>query len=514
MRRPNRRPNYLEAKDITNWEETADFIVFKESADTIAINGDTGAEISRNTDSATVIQAAIDTLVSDGLIFIKPGTYEISTPISLDSTNNNVTLKGSGMGYPLNTAATILTIDANINCIEAHGTSANRITAPTFIDFKIYNPDSNSGIGISINYARHARVTNCSFRSIVGEAISVLSSWGMTVEGCIFTSCGDSGTTKPTIDFNTTGGEFTTASRITDCSFQTDFYRSIQSRSTSVFISGNYFEGNNTVAPSSGFIWHTSTEARIIGNVMSDSRANSAVTNIRIYSEHAIIACNSIFGGQYGIRLDSSGAPQGCIICFNSLIECQDYGIRVQEDKPNLIFGNVCDTCGDGTNLGGIAVEGEAYVYGNVIFDSQENGITINGAQNSIISNNWIFEQDNSGVQVNGIEGIGAEDNNFIFDNIIQDFTGAAITGTGASTLIRRNIGYVTENGGVTGNVADGGTFAHGCSSTPTYVVVTPSTANEFVSVTAIGAANVTVAIKKHDGSAGTAQPLYWRAYV
>lgn len=63
-------------------------------------------------------------------------------------------------------------------------------------------------------------------------------------------------------------------------------------------------------------------------------------------------------------------------------------------------------------------------------------------------------------------------------------------------------------------SVADGGTIAHGLGSAPSVVVVTPSTANEFVSVTAIGATTFTVAIKKHDGSAGTTQTVYWRAYL
>ena len=61
-------------------------------------------------------------------------------------------------------------------------------------------------------------------------------------------------------------------------------------------------------------------------------------------------------------------------------------------------------------------------------------------------------------------------------------------------------------------SVADGGTVAHGLGTTPTLVTVTPSTASEMVSVTALGATTFTVAIKKHDNSAGTTQTVYWRA--
>ena len=61
-------------------------------------------------------------------------------------------------------------------------------------------------------------------------------------------------------------------------------------------------------------------------------------------------------------------------------------------------------------------------------------------------------------------------------------------------------------------NVADGGTVTHGFKTSPASVAATASTAGEMVSVTAIGASTFTVAIKKHDGTAGTTQDIYWTA--
>jgi hypothetical protein len=61
-------------------------------------------------------------------------------------------------------------------------------------------------------------------------------------------------------------------------------------------------------------------------------------------------------------------------------------------------------------------------------------------------------------------------------------------------------------------SVADGGTVTHSLGATPNVVNVTPSVSGEFVSVTALGATTFTVAIKKHDGSAGTTQTVYWEA--
>src|SRR4051812_9804034 len=55
-------------------------------------------------------------------------------------------------------------------------------------------------------------------------------------------------------------------------------------------------------------------------------------------------------------------------------------------------------------------------------------------------------------------------------------------------------------------SVADGGTITHGFTAAPSVVVATASTTGEFVSVTAIGATTATLAIKKHDNTAGTTQ--------
>jgi hypothetical protein len=59
-------------------------------------------------------------------------------------------------------------------------------------------------------------------------------------------------------------------------------------------------------------------------------------------------------------------------------------------------------------------------------------------------------------------------------------------------------------------SVADGGTVTHGFGENPTIVNVTGTVSGEFVSVTAKSTTTFTVAIKKHDGTAGTTQTVYW----
>jgi hypothetical protein len=69
-----------------------------------------------------------------------------------------------------------------------------------------------------------------------------------------------------------------------------------------------------------------------------------------------------------------------------------------------------------------------------------------------------------------------------------------------------------SDRAGGSVSVADGGKIAHGLLVAPTRVTVVPSVSGEFASVTAIDASSFTVALKKHDNTAGTTQSVYWTA--
>lgn len=72
--------------------------------------------------------------------------------------------------------------------------------------------------------------------------------------------------------------------------------------------------------------------------------------------------------------------------------------------------------------------------------------------------------------------------------------------------------GWTNYNTG-SSSVADGGTFAHELSATPTGVSLVATIAGEIVTATTWNATDVTLAIKKHDGSAGTSQDIKWSAW-
>jgi len=70
MRRPLRKPHGLNTSDIENFESTAEYVIYLDGADYVAINGDTGVEDSRSISAHTVIQYAI-TNTTRGVVRLK-----------------------------------------------------------------------------------------------------------------------------------------------------------------------------------------------------------------------------------------------------------------------------------------------------------------------------------------------------------------------------------------------------------------------------------------------------------
>jgi len=63
---------------------------------------------------------------------------------------------------------------------------------------------------------------------------------------------------------------------------------------------------------------------------------------------------------------------------------------------------------------------------------------------------------------------------------------------------------------GAESSVADGGTITHGLGANPSGALVTGTIAGNILTVTAKSSTTITVAIKNHDGLAGTTQTVYW----
>jgi len=175
-------------------------------------------------------------------------------------------------------------------------------------------------------------------------------------------------------------------------------------------------------------------------------------------------------------------------------------------------------------------------VVGNVVRKNYKNGISVTYAStgavtNTVVTDNDVDDNDQAATTTNyGIVLAGGASNSggWVYNNRVTNETiGIRVAASVASARLGQNTfsgntTNISDSGtttsleqatsGVSTSIADGGTITHGHPKTPTSVVCTPSTTGEFVSVTAIGATTFTVAIKKHDNSAGTTQTLYWRA--
>jgi hypothetical protein len=141
---------------------------------------------------------------------------------------------------------------------------------------------------------------------------------------------------------------------------------------------------------------------------------------------------------------------------------------------------------------------------------ADENEMT---ADAPVITGNRCYDDQGTKVQKYGIQIKNLSNFWTIVGNDVRDNDTAGMSLVGAGNLIDGNLGYVDRAGGVV-SVADGGTISHGLATTPTRYGATTTTTGEFVSITAVSSTTLTVAIKKHDNTAGTTQNIAWWAEV
>jgi hypothetical protein len=169
---------------------------------------------------------------------------------------------------------------------------------------------------------------------------------------------------------------------------------------------------------------------------------------------------------------------------FDSPTETSGYFLTVTSNGTQAkVSGN--RAVGLSAGLGGISIASDGVYADNILSGGggASTGINVNAA-NAIVTGNYIA---NFGTQLNP--------NSVISTAIIED-----------------NIGFVRRAQGAATSIADGGTITHGLSGTPTNARLTCAVTGEFATVAALGATTVTVAIKKHDGTAGTTQTIHWEA--
>ena len=284
----------------------------------------------------------------------------------------------------------------------------------------------------------------------------------------------------------------------------------------SLSITGNYIYGTNAnghsgilyLSSGSGSIGRSIKRLSVLNNTCVGTYTGIAAVGTYLYLEQAVISGN-VISGQTGdwqpiSVLPTANLMKQCVISNNTIDGAIRDAIYI-ENAPNARI-----------------VNNEIRNPGNHPTNNSFCGIRLGGdCSNSIISRNVIYKDGDAdkGPRHYIIDGSRSatpgESNNLRIE--YNQFAGARdspINLKGENHIVRFNTGYVTENSGSAPTVADGGTIAHGCAVAPTKVTLTGSVAGEMVTITSIDDTNITVAIKKPDGSAGTTQTIYWRAEV
>jgi len=216
-------------------------------------------------------------------------------------------------------------------------------------------------------------------------------------------------------------------------------------------------------------------------------------------SENRFLGCIAADSTEYGWLIESSGAVKnildGCMIQNTTKEALWLYG-----GSHNIISNCIFYNAGDGTDNTYAAVK-----------------ISLIGgpthSTHNLFSNNLILSDAANKHRWGFYEVDADQDFNMYMGNMILDSQTAGMSLLGVNDIVKDNMGWINEAQGVTGAVADGGTFAHGLASTPLGCVLTGTVTGDIIKVTGLGAANVTVSIKDEGGGAGTAQVLYWKAW-
>lgn len=490
---------------------TADYIVDKVGPNIIAVNGNTGKEELRGTDSTTVIEWAMDHLTGGRThkeTVVVKGDHTINTQIDIPSYTRLVIL------------GKLTAKDAFDSCMLKNSDPGGGNTHIEICEGTIDGNKDNQGAGsdttitVFMDNVDYVHIHDVYIKDGWTAAIRTINSNYVVIANNIIDNPGDDciAVNKLTA-YATIIGNLCLSAGGTK-SYGSNMGIEIQDGTHDVAVVGNtvYDCDDGGIQVSIHAAEPAPYNINVTGNVVVGCGVNYQFIGLSGTPLTKIIVSNNQSGDCVGTSIFLNYC-EGCSI-FNNRALSGYTGIRVSNSNYNHIVGN---TFSLNTDSGSDILNSSHYnnLIGNQIFDNVGVGLKIAGDNNRIL-NNVMFDTRDGGerTQTYGIVLYAGGDNNYIKNNISYNHTINNINDAGANNVLVQNIGYVTENGGAAAAIADGGTIAHGLATTPTGVGVTASVSAEFASVTALAAGNFTVAIKKSDGSAGTAQTIYWRAWI
>jgi uncharacterized lipoprotein NlpE involved in copper resistance len=226
----------------------------------------------------------------------------------------------------------------------------------------------------------------------------------------------------------------------------------------------------NSLSRGSYGVWVKAGEVNVVGNSITEAKQG-----VRVGADKTTVVGNSIRGkleaDEYGVYLASD--VDECLIAMNRITNIStnsgdQAGILLYgNNMHNQIVGNyIYDVGRFGIRLAANAASSYNNIVGNKIYNCAT-GIGIAGAHTyNIIRDNHVGT-----TLYYGISLVNGADYNKVEGNTLENCTGGTIyiSAAGANNIIRRNVGYDTENFKVTGvSVAVGTGGVYGSASTIT----------------------------------------------
>lgn len=432
------------------------------SAPAVTISGGT---VIVGSDNSAALQAQADALASKGgTLRVPEGILAIGPMVQI---SGGITLKGAGHDYgvveaPAQRGTVLVGTMPGQNAVVRLGLDSTEFTSgytsPKLEEISV--DGGNVAINAVIATARRTRIGRCQIWRGSGNALSIVGQ-NSRVHECIIgqTNVGDVIDASNASDLKIVNNEIRQGGtghqvKIDNCS--------------NVLISGNHmYKGFNG----------------LIGSGHPGANVYATCSTTR----DGLMIVGNQFDGTYGHHIEVVTAAAATR--YGDIVVGNNYFLQIA-DFPNDTYSCLKLTAAASSNIRAVAMTGNT------------------GKANGANSYKAIVEFGGAG----GITHCSVENNTVLNCNaIFSGFTpdtgrGGNSIAVGAGTAVVRS-----SNAGAT-SVADGGTVAHGLATTPEWVRCTPSVAGEMVAVTAKGATTFTVAIKKHDGTAGTTQTVYWDA--
>lgn len=207
---------------------------------------------------------------------------------------------------------------------------------------------------------------------------------------------------------------------------------------------------------------------------------------------HCLVANNFSSTNRHGVYILNSSYEN--VVNSNVFEDTERHAILIYQSSRNVITNNICkNSSQDGNNTyNGISLEDDGATYSTY----------------NIVTGNSIYDDAANKSKYGIAEENAGDDYNTIKNNTISGPVTANILWQGVNSNVRDNIGFVTENEGITAAIATGTAVAHGLVGTPTSITVTAAEAGPTdLYVDTVGAANFNI----NFGGGGN-KTFYWKA--